>query len=105
MSFAMDNFDGLQIANQALQDSKHNGIKHAALKSLRNLITSTTKSSRPRQAMLDVFQPYQLKVRVKDLADNSRDLDVLAAANGLYEVLEKAKGTGSEVLKEDALDR
>lgn len=87
-----------------LQDSKHDEIKYPALKSLQNLITSTVKSSRPRQAMLDAFQPYQLKPRVKELLDTSPSLEVTTAATALHEVLEKARD-GVEILREDVLDR
>lgn len=54
--------------------------------------------------MLDVFQPYQLKARVKDLAENSASLEVTVAATQLLELLERAREP-TEVLREDVLDR
>lgn len=87
------------------QDSKHDEIKCPALKVLRNLIhIPTTKPGRPRQAMLDVFQPYQLKRRVALLAENSAKMEVTTAAIQLLDVLERARGT-SDALREDVLDR
>lgn len=41
--------------------------------------------------MIDVFQPYQLRTRLRDLIDNSGWLDVSQAAAGLLDVLEKGK--------------
>lgn len=54
--------------------------------------------------MLDVFQPYNLKPRVWDLAETSAGLEVTVAATQLYELLERAREP-SDVLREDALDR
>lgn len=63
-----------------------------------------TKTGRPRQAMLDVFHPYNLKARAKELAEKSASLEVTVAATQLYDVLDKARGA-AEVLREDVLDR
>lgn len=92
------------VSELTCQDSKHDEIRQSALKSLQNLITSTIKSARPRQAMLDVFEPYHLKPRVKELLENSPSLEVTIAATGLYEVLDKARG-GTEVVREDGSGR
>lgn len=74
------------------QNSNSDDVKHAALKTLRHLIEASTRSRRPRQAMLELFLPYQLRPRVQELMDNSEGFDVRHAAGGLLEVLERGRG-------------
>jgi hypothetical protein len=45
--------------------------------------------------MLDLLQPFQLKSRLKDLAENSPSLDVSHGAVGLLDVLERGRESGS----------
>lgn len=70
-------------------------MKIPAIRSLRHLIESNAKTHRPRQAMLDLLQPFQLKSRLKDLAENSPSLDVSHGAVGLLDVLERGRESGS----------
>ncbi len=44
--------------------------------------------------MVDLLHPYQLKTRLKELAEQSPSLDVCQAAVGLLDVLEKSRETG-----------
>lgn len=54
--------------------------------------------------MLDVFQPYNLKARARDLAENSASLEVTVEATHLLELLERARAP-TDALREDVLDR
>ena len=73
------------------QNAKEDIVKTPTLRCLRHLIESNAKSRRPRQPMIEVFQPYQLKSRVRQLSESSPSLDVCQAALGLIEVLDKGR--------------
>ncbi len=45
--------------------------------------------------MVDLLHPYQLKPRLRELAEQSSSLDVCQAAVGLLDVLERSRETGS----------
>jgi len=77
------------------QNAKQDMVKIPAIRCLRHLIESNAKTHRPRQAMLDLLHPYQLKPRLKDLAETSPSLDVCHGAVGLLDVLERGRESGS----------
>ncbi|WWC87229.1 uncharacterized protein L201_002117 [Kwoniella dendrophila CBS 6074] len=94
----------LEILSSSL-NSSYDSIKLPTLKTLRHLIESNSKpsnsistptnksfSGKPRQQMIDIFQPYQLKYRLKDLIENSKSLDISENSTGLLEILEREKG-------------
>ena len=79
------------------QNAKVDQVKVPAIRSLRHLLESNAKTHRPRQGMLDLLQPYQLKSRLKDLAESSPSLDVCHGAVGLLEVLDRGRESGTVV--------
>lgn len=67
-----------------------------AIRALRHLIEKSEKSDgtrswRPRQGVVDVLQPYQLKPRLRDLAENAANVTVRRDAGNLLEILERAR--------------
>ncbi|WRT65023.1 uncharacterized protein IL334_001964 [Kwoniella shivajii] len=84
----------LEIISNAL-NSPSDSLKIPSLRTLRHLIESNAKTHRPRQQMIDIFQPYQLKPRLKDLVDGSTSLDVTQQATGLLDVLERERSNGA----------
>lgn len=70
-------------------------MKIPAIRTLRHLMESNAKTHRPRQAIADLFQPYQLKPRLKELAESSPSLDVCQGAVGLLEVLDRGRDSGA----------
>lgn len=67
-----------------------------AIRALRHLIEKSEKSDgtrswRPRQGVVDLLQPYQLKTRLRDLSDNSANVTVRRDASNLLEILERAR--------------
>ncbi|WVW78739.1 hypothetical protein I302_100699 [Kwoniella bestiolae CBS 10118] len=91
----------LEILSNSL-NSLNDSIKIPTLRTLRHLIESNSNSknpnpnhrSRPRQQMIDIFQPYQLKYRLKDLVESSLNISVKEQSIGLLDVLERERGTG-----------
>ncbi|WWD22052.1 hypothetical protein CI109_106540 [Kwoniella shandongensis] len=83
----------LEVLSGAL-NSKLDPLKVPSLRTLRHLIESNAKTHRPRQGMVDLFQPYQLKPRLKELAEASASLDVCQAAVGLLDVLDRGREGG-----------
>ncbi|ORY26906.1 armadillo-type protein, partial [Naematelia encephala] len=75
--------------------AKSDCVKTPALRCLRHLVASNARSQRPRQSVLDALYPYQLKPRLKELAETSPSLDVCQAAVGLLEVMERGRDLGS----------
>ncbi|WWC67683.1 uncharacterized protein I206_101595 [Kwoniella pini CBS 10737] len=86
----------LEILSNSL-NSTFDSIKIPSLRTLRHLIESNPKNHklRPRQQMIDIFQPYQLKYRLKELVENSTNLDVTAQSIGLLDILEREKSSGT----------
>nr|XP_018265756.1 uncharacterized protein I303_02129 [Kwoniella dejecticola CBS 10117]OBR87914.1 hypothetical protein I303_02129 [Kwoniella dejecticola CBS 10117] len=82
----------LEILSNAL-NSPSDALKIPALRTLRHLIESNPKTHklRPRQQMIDIFQPYQLKHRLKELIESSTSLNVTAQSIGLLDVLERER--------------
>jgi hypothetical protein len=70
---------------------KTDAPKVPALRCLRHLIESNIKTHRPRQVVLDLFQPYRLRSRVQELAEESRSLNVVQGAEVLLEVLDRGR--------------
>ena len=66
-------------------------VKIPAMRALRYLLESNIKTRRPRQGVLELLQPYQLKPRLKELAEGSPSLDVCQAAVGLLDVLDRGR--------------
>ncbi|GMK56304.1 hypothetical protein CspeluHIS016_0301440 [Cutaneotrichosporon spelunceum] len=67
-----------------------------AIRALRHLIEKSEKSDgtrpwRPRQAVVELLQPYDLKARLRELADNSANVTVRRDAGNLLEILERAR--------------
>ncbi|CAK9783454.1 ARM repeat-containing protein [Cutaneotrichosporon oleaginosum] len=67
-----------------------------ALRALRHLLEKSEKgdgsrSWRPRQAVVDLLQPYQLKTRLGELAEDSPNVGVRRDAANLLELLERAR--------------
>ncbi|KAK8846743.1 hypothetical protein IAR55_005830 [Kwoniella newhampshirensis] len=83
----------LEVLSGAL-NSKLDPLKVPSLRTLRHLIESNAKTHKPRQGMVDLFQPYQLKPRLKELAEASASLDVCQAAVGLLNVLDRGRDGG-----------
>ncbi|WVR04430.1 hypothetical protein IAU60_001433 [Kwoniella sp. DSM 27419] len=83
----------LEVLSDGL-NSKADVIKVPSIKAMRHLIESNARTHRPRQGMIEHFQPYQLKTRLRDLAEGSVSLDVCQAAVGLLDVLERERGSG-----------
>lgn len=79
------------------KNAKMDQVKVPAIRSLRHLIESNAKTHRPRQGMLDLLQPYQLKTRLKELAETSPSLDVCHGAVGLLEVLDRGRENTASV--------
>lgn len=88
----------------SLKASPDESVTHGALKALKNLVTSTTKSERPRMNVLSAFSQYDIKTTVQALADTSPSIDVSTIAIALSDVLDKAR-SGHDTVKEDPLDR
>lgn len=65
-------------------------VRIPALRALRHLVDSNSRR-RPRQNIVDLLQPYQLKTRVRDLAESDTSVSVRAGAVALLELLERAK--------------
>ena len=82
-------------ALSAAINAKVDSVKVPALRCLRHLVESNAKTHRPRQAIVDLLQPYQLKPRLRELAEQSPSLDVCQAAVGLLDLLDKSRDTGS----------
>jgi hypothetical protein len=64
-------------------------IQIPALRAIHHLLESTTRTRKPRQAVLEAFQPYQLKTRLTDLCDCADDFDVRHDAKAVLDVLER----------------
>ena len=102
----------LEALSEALVSPSHFSIRSAQLADLRqNAPTDPPKvpalrayrhllelpsTHKPRQAILEVLQPYHLKSRTADLR-SSPSLDVTQASTALYDILERGKDTGSPV--------
>ena len=83
------------LAHAEDQNAKVDSVKVPALRCFRHLVESNGKTRRPRQAMVDLLHPYQLRTRLKELSEHSPSLDVCQAAVGLLDVLERSKEMGS----------
>ncbi|OCF37579.1 hypothetical protein I316_00705 [Kwoniella heveanensis BCC8398] len=83
----------LEVLSEAL-NSKTDALKVPSLRTMRHLIESNAKTHRPRSGMIELFQPYQLKTRLRELAEGSVSLDVCQAAVGLLDVLDRERGVG-----------
>ncbi|WWD00304.1 hypothetical protein V866_007215 [Kwoniella sp. B9012] len=91
----------LEILSTSL-NSSNDSIKIPTLRTLRHLIESNSNSknpnpnhrSKPRQQMIDIFQPYQLKYRLKELVESSLNVSVKEQSIGLLDVLERERGNG-----------
>ncbi|WVF70073.1 hypothetical protein IAT40_004860 [Kwoniella sp. CBS 6097] len=83
----------LEVLSEAL-NSKTDALKVPSLRTMRHLIESNAKTHRPRSGMIELFQPYQLKSRLRELAEGSVSLDVCQAAVGLLDVLDRERGVG-----------
>ncbi|KAL1409900.1 hypothetical protein Q8F55_003899 [Vanrija albida] len=66
-------------------------VRIPALRALRHLVESNSRSHRPRQAVVDLLQPYQLKTRVRELAE-SDSVTVRQGAVSLLNLLDRARG-------------
>lgn len=74
-----------------MQNSNADEIKAPALLALQYLIESNARSKRPRQAMVDLLEPYQLRPRLKDLAENGTSCEIRIKAETLLDVLARSK--------------
>ncbi|WVQ97812.1 hypothetical protein IAU59_004927 [Kwoniella sp. CBS 9459] len=83
----------LEVLSEAL-NSKSDALKVPSLRTMRHLIESNAKTHRPRSGMIELFQPYQLRSRLRELAEGSVSLDVCQAAVGLLDVLDRERGAG-----------
>ena len=89
--------DFLEIDGLAnLQDHRSASIQTPALRAIRHLLESSTRSRKPRPAVVEAFQPYQLKARLTDLSENANEFDVRMGAKMVLEVLER--GTARETV-------
>ncbi|TXT11159.1 hypothetical protein VHUM_01910 [Vanrija humicola] len=66
-------------------------VRIPALRALRHLVESNSRR-RPRQPIVDLLQPYQLKTRVQELADSDTSVTVRSGAVSLLQLLERARG-------------
>ena len=87
------------MTDRCSQNAKVDPVKVPAIRAIRHLVESNAKTHRPRQAMLDLLQPYQLKPRLRELAESSPSLEVCQGAVGLLEILERGKETSGSVLE------
>lgn len=62
---------------------------------MRHLLESSSRTRKPRQAVVEVFQPYRLKDRLTWLAEQANDFDVRSGAKAVLEVLERGSSGGS----------
>lgn len=60
----------LDALSQAL-NSRNDSIRYPALRTLTNLVKSNARGQRPRQAVVDLLQPYQLRMRLRDIAERA----------------------------------
>lgn len=74
-----------------IQNARADSVKIPALRALRHLIESNPRTHRPRQSMIDLLQPYQLKARLKELTESSPSLDVCQGAMALLETLDRGR--------------
>lgn len=82
---------GLLEALSASLDSRHDLVLIPALRALRHLIESNSRSQRPRQAVVDLLQPYQLKTRARELSEVGTSSAVRQGAVILVDLLERAR--------------
>ncbi|KAK4689772.1 armadillo repeat-containing protein 8, partial [Tremellales sp. Uapishka_1] len=69
--------------------SQPDPVKIPALRTLKHLLAP--RSTRPRQSIIDVLQPFQLRSRLKDLVEQSSSLDVIRECMGLLDLLDRGK--------------
>lgn len=81
----------LDALSQSL-NSRNDDVRVAALRTLRHLVESNARNHRPRQAIVDLLQPYHLKMRVREIAENDPAVSVRQRAVALLELLERARG-------------
>lgn len=78
-------------ALSAALNSRNDSIRIPALRTLRHLVESNSRSHRPRQAIVDLLQPYHLKPRVREIAEGAPGVSVRQSAVSLLEILERAR--------------
>lgn len=78
-----------------VQDHRLPSIQVPALRAIKHLVESTTRTRKPRQAVVEAFQPYHLKPRLADLHENAVDFDVRQGAKALLDALERGSGRES----------
>jgi hypothetical protein len=82
----------LQALSQAL-NSRNDAIRIPAIRTLKHLVESLhSRSHRPRQEVVNILHPYQLKVRLREIAEVAPGLSVRQQAVALLELLERARG-------------
>lgn len=81
----------LEALSKAL-NSRNDQIRTPALRTLRHLIESTGRSQRPRQGIVDLLQPYHLKVRLKEIAECAPSITVRQSAVSILDLLDRARG-------------
>lgn len=83
----------LEALSDAL-NSRDEYLRLPALRALRHLVEKGGehgRSHRPRQGVVDLLQPYQLKSRVREIAENAPSTTVRQRAIDLLEILERAR--------------
>lgn len=71
--------------------SKVDALRIPALRTLRHLLESNSTSRRPRPAVVEAIKPYQYRARLKDIWENSPNLQVKSLSQNLLEILDRAK--------------
>lgn len=82
----------LEALSDAL-DSRRDVVVIPALRTLRHLIESNSRTHRPRQAVIELLQPYQLKTRARELCDTATSSAVRQGAVTLVDLLERARSS------------
>lgn len=83
----------LEALSNAL-NTRDEYVRLPALRALRHLVEKNGehgRSHRPRQGVVDLLQPYQLKTRVREIAENAPSTTVRQRAIELLEILERAR--------------